>query len=214
MAQKYVVVERKNPLKPQEAAKFYAMARSNRRVDTDEVISRVSERSSYSIGELKGCITEFLLEMKNQLALGNIVLLGDMGSFRVTIATGNATETAEKFKAATCIKTSRVRFRPGNMLLDMCKAMKYTLVKKGESDEAVVPDPDEKPDNGNGGGGNPDDGNPSLSARRGNRGDGRFKQGIHQKLSFHWAYTLFSTKNGTRRVSGSGKCGESRRFYC
>ena len=27
MAQKYVVVERKNPLKPQEAAKFYAMAR-------------------------------------------------------------------------------------------------------------------------------------------------------------------------------------------
>ena len=44
MAQKYVVVERKNPLKPQEAAKFYAMARSNRRVDTDEVISRVSER--------------------------------------------------------------------------------------------------------------------------------------------------------------------------
>ena len=98
MAQKYVVVERKNPLKPQEPAKFYAMARSNRRVDTDEVISRVSERSSYSIGELKGCITEFLLEMKNQLSLGNIVLLGDMGSFRVTIVTGNASETAEKIQ--------------------------------------------------------------------------------------------------------------------
>ena len=45
------------------------------------------------------------------------------------------------------------------MLLDMCKAMKYTLVKKGESDEAVVPDPDGKPDGGNGGSGNPDDGN-------------------------------------------------------
>lgn len=81
MAQKYVVVERKNPLKPQEAAKFYAMARSNRRVDTDEVISRVSERSSYSIGELKGCITEFLLEMKNQLALGNIDHSGRYGQF-------------------------------------------------------------------------------------------------------------------------------------
>ena len=123
MAQKYVVVERKNPLKPQEPAKFYAMARSNRRVDTDEVISRVSERSSYSIGELKGCITEFLLEMKNQLSLGNIVLL-----------------------AATCIKISRVRFHPGSMLLDMCKAMKYTQVKKGEGSEGgdvVVPDPDE-----------------------------------------------------------------------
>ena len=28
MAQKYVVVERKNPLKPQEPAKFYAMAQT------------------------------------------------------------------------------------------------------------------------------------------------------------------------------------------
>lgn len=27
MAQKYVVVERKNPLKPQEPAKFYAMGK-------------------------------------------------------------------------------------------------------------------------------------------------------------------------------------------
>lgn len=153
MAQKYVVVERKNPLKPQEPAKFYAMARSNRRVDTDEIISRISERSSYSIGELKGCITEFLLEMKNQLVLGNIALLGDMGSFRVTIATGNATETADKFKAATCIKISRVRFRPGSMLLDMCKAMKYTLIKpgkeEGSDDDTHTPDP--KPDDGNGG---------------------------------------------------------------
>ena len=129
------------------------MARSNRRVDTDEIISRISERSSYSIGELKGCITEFLLEMKNQLSLGNIVLLGDMGSFRVTIATGNAAETADKFKAATCIKISRVRFRPGSMLMDMCKAMKYTLIKpgkeEGSDDDTHTPDPN--PDDGNGG---------------------------------------------------------------
>ena len=102
MAQKYVVVERKNPLKPQEPAKFYAMARSNRRVDTDEVISRVSERSSYSIGELKGCITEFLLEMKNQLSLGNIVLLGDMGSFRVTIVTGREIQGGHLYQNFPC----------------------------------------------------------------------------------------------------------------
>ncbi len=144
MAQKYVVVGRKNPQKPQEPAKFYAMARSNRRVDTDEIIGRISERSSFSIGELKGCITEFLLEMKNQLALGNIVLLGDMGSFRITIATGIATDTAEKFKAATCIKTARVRFRPGTMLADMCKAMKYTLVRLDrdeEGNDVIIPEP-------------------------------------------------------------------------
>ena len=41
MAQKYVVVERKNPLKPQEPAKFYAMARSNRRVKLSVVYQSV-----------------------------------------------------------------------------------------------------------------------------------------------------------------------------
>ena len=117
-------------MKPQEAAKFLCDGTQQPQSGYGRGNQPCRSGSSYSIGELKGCITEFLLEMKNQLALGNIVLLGDMGSFRVTIATGNATETAEKFKAATCIKTSRVRFRPGNMLLDMCKAMKYTLVKK------------------------------------------------------------------------------------
>lgn len=153
MAQKYVVVERKNPLKPQNPTKFYAMARSNRRVDTDEVIKRISERSSYSIGELKGCITEFLLEIKNQLELGNIVLMGDLGSFRVTIATGNATDTAKEFKAATCIKISRVRFSPGEMLRDMCKAMKYALYKSdAEEGNEETPKPDEKPGGGSTGG--------------------------------------------------------------
>lgn len=153
MAQKYVVVERNNPLKPQNPTKFYAMARSNRRVDTEEVIKRIAERSSYSIGELKGCITEFLLEIKNQLELGNIVLMGDLGSFRVTIATGNATDTAKEFKAATCIRISRVRFSPGEMLRDMCKAMKYSLYKAdAEEGNGENPKPDEKPGGGSTGG--------------------------------------------------------------
>lgn len=151
MSQQYIVVERKNPQKPQEATKFYAMARSARRVDTSEVIKRISERSSYSVGELNGCITEFLLEIKNQLELGNIVLLGDLGSFRITIATGTATTTAKEFKAATCIKMSRVRFNPGEMLRDMCKAMKYSLYKSdAEAGTEETPDPD---DNGGGSGG-------------------------------------------------------------
>ncbi|HJD76529.1 MAG TPA: HU family DNA-binding protein [Bacteroides reticulotermitis] len=151
MAQMYVVVQRKNPFKPQETPKFYATARSTRKVDTDEVIKRISERSSYSIGELKGCITEFLLEIKNQLELGNIVILGDLGRFRVTVSTGLATETAKEFKPITCIKKAHVRFLPGEMLLDMCKALKYTLYKPDKDG-----DEEEPTDPGDGGGEAPD----------------------------------------------------------
>ena len=56
MAQNYVVMARKNLLKPSEAPKYYAVARSGRKVTVKEVCKRITERSSYSKGELEGCI--------------------------------------------------------------------------------------------------------------------------------------------------------------
>lgn len=50
---------RKNLLKPNETPKFYAVARSGRKVTVKEVCKRITERSSYSKGELEGCIGEF-----------------------------------------------------------------------------------------------------------------------------------------------------------
>ena len=135
MSQKFVVVKRKNPIKPTLPAKYYAQAVKEKHVTIQEVVKRIAERSSFSMGELNGSITEFLIELKNQLELGNTVGLGELGSFRVTICTGKATEEADKFSALTCIKKSRVRFTPGSMLREMCKAMKYTLYKPGEEGE-------------------------------------------------------------------------------
>ena len=73
MAQNYTLMARKNLLKPNETPKFYAVARSGRKVTVKEVCKRITERSSYSKGELEGCIGEFLLEIVNVLDEGNIV---------------------------------------------------------------------------------------------------------------------------------------------
>ena len=135
MSQKFVIVKRRNPQKPAEPAKYYAQAVKAKRVDIHEVVRRIAERSSFSMGELNGAICEFLIELKNQLELGNTVSLGELGSFRVTICTGKATADPEKFSAQTCIKKSRVRFIGGSMLRDMCKAMKYTLYKPEEEED-------------------------------------------------------------------------------
>src|SRR3712207_3438287 len=101
--QNYIVVSRKNLQKPQEAPKFYAMARSGRKVSVKDVCKRISERSSYSKGELEGCIGEFLLEILNVLSEGNIVQLGDLGNFRMSIKTGTPTKTEKEF-TTSCIK--------------------------------------------------------------------------------------------------------------
>ena len=84
MAQNYTLMARKNLLKPDETPKYYAVARSGRKVTVKEVCKRITERSSYSKGELEGCIGEFLLEIVNVLEEGNIVQMGDLGNFRAT----------------------------------------------------------------------------------------------------------------------------------
>ena len=88
MAQNYTLMARKNLLKPSETPKFYAVARSGRKVTVKEVCKRITECSSYSKGELEGCIGEFLLEIVNVLEEGNIVQMGDLGNFRMSIKTG------------------------------------------------------------------------------------------------------------------------------
>ena len=115
---------RKNLLKPSEAPKYYAVARSGRKVTVKEVCKRITERSSYSKGELEGCIGEFLLEIVNVLDEGNIVQMGDLGNFRMSIKTGTPTDTAKEFKAS-CIDKGKVLFYPGS---DLRKLVRHWII--------------------------------------------------------------------------------------
>lgn len=142
MSQTYVTVSRKNLQKPADAPKFYAVGRSGRKVSIKEVCERISERSSFSKGELEGCITEYLLEVLHVLSEGNIAQIGDLGNFRMTIKTGKPTATAEEFRSS-CIASGRVVFYPGLDLRKLCKTMQYTAYKN----------PDEADDTGGESGG-------------------------------------------------------------
>lgn len=125
MSQSYVIVARRNPIKPMLPAKFYAQARSGKKVSVKEICQRVSERSSFSTGELVGAIGEFLIELRHVMEEGNIAQMGDLGNFRLTLKTATPAETADKFKSVH-IKSCAVRFHPSVELLSMCRNMKFT----------------------------------------------------------------------------------------
>lgn len=146
MAQNYTVMARKNLMKPDEAPMYYAVARSGRKVSVKEVCKRISERSSYSKGELEGCIGEFLLEIVNVLEEGNIVQMGDLGNFRMSVKTGTPTKTAKDF-TSSCIEKGKIVFYPGNDLRKLCRTLDYALYK---SDPATSADDEEPtpPDSG------------------------------------------------------------------
>lgn len=150
MAQNYTLMARKNLLKPSEAPKYYAVARSGRKVTVKEVCKRVSERSSYSKGELEGCISEFLLETVNVLEEGNIVQMGDLGNFRMSLKTATPTPTEKEFNSS-CIDKGKVLFYPGNDLRKLCKTLDFALYKstsKASSGEDPLPDDSDKDNNG------------------------------------------------------------------
>lgn len=151
MSQSYVTISRKNLLKPAEAPKFYAIARSGRKVTVKEVCKRISERSSYSRGELEGAIGEFLIEILNVLEEGNIVQMGDLGNFRMSLKTGTPTATEKEF-SSSCISKGKILFFPGNDLRKLCKTMDY-IPYKSDVPKGGIP-PVEKP--GDGGGEAPD----------------------------------------------------------
>lgn len=123
MPQQYVIVARKNPRNPESPKKFYATARSLRRVTVEEICKRIGERSSFSTGELEGAINEFLLEIQNVLTEGSIAQIGKLGNFRLVLQSHGAI-SADGF-GKTDIKGCKVNFHPGTYLLDMCRTMKY-----------------------------------------------------------------------------------------
>lgn len=145
MAQNYSLMARKNLLKPDEAPKYYAVARSGRKVTVKEVCKRISERSSYSKGELEGCIGEFLLEIVNVLNEGNIAQVGDLGNFRMSLKTATPTATEKEFKAS-CIDKGKVLFFPGSDLRKLCKTLDYALYKSDSKDDSGKEEP--LPDSG------------------------------------------------------------------
>lgn len=131
MSQSYIIVGRKNPQNPSTPKKYYAQARSIKKVTVKEICKRVSERSSYSRGELEGAIGEFLIEIQNVLEEGNIAQMGDLGNFRLIISKSRPAASADEF-SSSLISSSRVSFYAGTELRDLCKRMKYALYKKDE----------------------------------------------------------------------------------
>jgi predicted histone-like DNA-binding protein len=111
MSLKFRPVKRNNPVKRQEPAMFYPNPvyrdKVNVRLLAKEIARRTSLSTTDTIAVLEACtevIPYFLTE-------GDIVSLGDFGSFRITLK-GEGAVTKKKMTTAN-ITDIRVKFRPG-----------------------------------------------------------------------------------------------------
>ncbi len=128
MAVTYVVVERSNPLKPQEPKKFYAQAKASGEVTLKKLSKEIAQGSTtVSDTDVLAVLNDLTKILARHLSEGEIVRFGDFGAFQITLS-GSGAESEEKF-SSSFIGRSKISFRPGSDLRDVLALLKYEKMK-------------------------------------------------------------------------------------
>ena len=123
MPVKFNIVERANPINREAPKKFYASIQATGRVSTRDLAARAAQMSTLTPIDMMAAIESFLTIVPEELAKGNIVELGDFGSFWLK-ATSEGAETAEDVRADQ-IGTVLPRFNPGPVFKAVLKRIKF-----------------------------------------------------------------------------------------
>ena len=126
MAVKYTIIERGNPLQPEQPKKWYAYAKSAGETKLRALCKDIAARSTVSPADTQAVLVALTEVLVENLAEGKIVRLGDFGAFQISISSGGA-ESEAKFNASL-IKGNKVVFRPGIDLKEMQNNLKYEKV--------------------------------------------------------------------------------------
>lgn len=116
---KYVIRAKRNPLKKEEAAKYYPQMAPSTPVTLAQIIKRVEKRSTVSSSDVKAVLDALQYEVIEALQNGNSVRLGDLGSFRLTMkAEGSLSSETARRKGADGIKSVNVQFTKSTAMRD------------------------------------------------------------------------------------------------
>jgi predicted histone-like DNA-binding protein len=138
MTVKFNIVERGNPADRTAPKKYYPSIQFTGRLTTRELAEMAAERSTLSTMDMMAAIESFLAIIPQQLAKGNIVELGDFGSFWLKTNCDGAALPDEV--SASQIATILPRFRPGKKFKDVLKTIEYvkgTLVSEPEPESGA-----------------------------------------------------------------------------
>lgn len=123
MSVKFNVVQRGKPGSPETPKKFYPSIVASGKISQRDVAKRAAEMSTVSVADTAAVVENFLTIIGQELAKGNIVQLGEFGSFWLRTETEGA-ETAEEVRASQ-ITNVLARFTPGKEFQQMLDAITF-----------------------------------------------------------------------------------------
>ena len=123
MAVKFNVSQRKDPRDQTSQPKYYATIKSSGRADTHSIARSINSMSTVSSVDTAAVLEAFLQVVPEKLAEGNIVELGDFGTFRVSVSS-DGQDQAEDVTARN-ITDVRVLFNPGKRFVQVLNTVEF-----------------------------------------------------------------------------------------
>ncbi len=117
MPVKFNVTPRKDPRDQNSQPKYYATVKSSGRADTQAIAKSINSMSTVSSVDTAAVLEAFLNVVPDKLVEGNIVELGEFGTFRISVSSDGA-EKAEDVTARN-INDVRVLFTPGKRFMQV-----------------------------------------------------------------------------------------------
>ena len=122
----YSVVARKKPNDMEGVAKFYAQAQARGEMGIREMAERIQQMCTVTRADTMAVLVSLSSVMREGLAGGEIVRLGDMGAFQIGLNSEGAS-TEDEFNPGL-IKKAHINFRPGADLSDILTSLSYERV--------------------------------------------------------------------------------------
>lgn len=133
----YSVVLRMNPSDKEAIPRFYAQAQARGDVTIREMSERMQKTCTVTRADVAAVLTGLEDVIIEALQGGEIVRLGDLGTFQIGVS-GAGAEKEEDYDPSL-ISKARINFRPGIALSGMLLGLKYSKVDKlkGKKEEPV-----------------------------------------------------------------------------
>ena len=130
---KYSVIPRINPRDRESEPKFYAQVKTSGEVTLREMCDRIQQSCTVTKADVHAVLVAMEDVFVDALKGGEIIRLGDLGTFRVSLSSKGS--LTEKEYTSSLITKSRIIFRPGSVLSDALANLSFSKLTDKKEDE-------------------------------------------------------------------------------
>jgi predicted histone-like DNA-binding protein len=118
-------IPKRNPQAPAEDPKFYASLVHEERVEIDALATKVSQRCSLRRSDVHGVLVALMDIIPEQLLNGDIVALGELGSFCAAVSSEGVDSVDDL--SVTMVRGAKIQYRPTKELKKKLRMLDYTI---------------------------------------------------------------------------------------